>query len=656
MTEHLDLLAKEIESRLSLTDDDIIVDIGSNDSTLLKSFKTGRKLGIDPTGTQFKSFYPDDIQLIPDYFSEKSFRRAFPQDQKAKIVTSISMFYDLPDPLAFARDIANILLKDGLWVTEQSYMPTMLEMNSFDTVCHEHLEYYTLKQLSYIAEHSGLKIVDVSLNSCNGGSFRITLAHKDSLFMENKDMIYILNEKEKQMQLNTLLPYSEFENRCKVERRRLIKFIDDQRRSGKTIGIYGASTKGNTLLQYYNITGDIIVGASERNPEKYGRRTPKTNIPIISENEMRSINPDYLIVLPWHFRKEFIERERAYLENGGQFIFPLPHVSIVSKNDKHILITGITGQSGSHLLEILQTKQPASIYGLVRNPIGCNKYNTVVHDFSKNNEEHLHDILHVINPDEIYHLAAETDATTAKDNLLPCFELNSLPIAHLCSFILNHKNTKLVVANSSEIYKGLGCVEIDHRNKHDVYPRNPYAIGKLSAYWICTYYREQFNLDIVNAFIFNCESRLRRDNYVAKKITNFVKSITLSNQTDILHLGNIDTYRPWMHAYDVANALYMIMNQEKDKQHDYFICSDKLISIREFIELTFKQVGINIKWHNNTAVDIDNGKEYVKYNDTFFMRTYEIKQEKIIGDNSDLKKLGWVQTYDISKLIQDLLA
>ncbi len=327
MIGHLGSLVNQIEKRVILSPDDIVVDIGSNDCTLLKSYtKDVVKVGIDPTGTQFKEYYPNTVTLIPDFFSDNAYKNTF-GEKKAKVVTSISMFYDLPSPVTFAKHIANILDDNGIWVTEQSYAITMMEKNSFDTVCHEHLEYYCMKQMKYIADQAGLCIVDVSLNECNGGSFRVTMEKKksDNSVSEN---VGALLAQEGSINLDTFI--GDFVGRCETLKQDLNELVQRIVKENKTIYLYGASTKGNTLLQYYGLDNTIILGAAERNPEKYGCRTPKTNIIIMSEEEVRSKDPDYMLVLPWHFRDEFVVREKEYLEGGGNLIFPLPKIEVVS--------------------------------------------------------------------------------------------------------------------------------------------------------------------------------------------------------------------------------------------------------------------------------------------------------------------------------------
>jgi hypothetical protein len=321
MIQHLGNLVDEIKSKVNLQPFDVVLDIGSNDCTLLKSYNIDNLqcVGIDPTGKQFKEYYPDDVILVPTFFDQTVYNQHV--TKKAKVVTSISMFYDLPDPISFVKDIKNILADDGIWVSEQSYCVTMLENNSFDTICHEHLEYYTLKQLLYIAKATDLEIIDVTLNACNGGSFRVTFAHPNVFTVSNnvQDMI----KQEELLTLNTLF---DFNQRIEHNKNKLVEFLRTEKEQNKTIYLYGASTKGNTLLQYYSLDHTVITAAAERNPEKYGRRTPGTNIPIISENNMRKQKPDYLLVLPWHFKSEFLIREKEYMQNGGTIIFPLPTI------------------------------------------------------------------------------------------------------------------------------------------------------------------------------------------------------------------------------------------------------------------------------------------------------------------------------------------
>jgi hypothetical protein len=329
MIQHLSNKIMHLERMLKLNNGDVVVDIGSNDSTSLKAYKSEGlvRIGIDPTGLKFKKFYPDDIQLVPDYFSVNSFHRV--SQKLAKLVTSISMFYDLEDPVSFARDVSEILSEDGIWHFEQSYMPSMLRLCSYDTICHEHLEYYSLSAVKYILEKADMKILDVQMNSVNGGSFAVTASKRNSFYTPNTPIINWLLDQEERMNLHSPSPYRDFEQRVFRHRSDLSRLLKSLASDGKTVLGYGASTKGNVLLQFCQITTNEIPAIAEVNTEKFGSYTPGTNIPIISESEARSINPDYFLVLPWHFKEHILQREMNYRNSGGKFIFPFPEIEIV---------------------------------------------------------------------------------------------------------------------------------------------------------------------------------------------------------------------------------------------------------------------------------------------------------------------------------------
>jgi len=329
MVKHLQQKIRTLESLVELNKNDLVIDIGSNDATSLKAYSgVHKKIGIDPTGNKFKDYYTEDITLIPDFFTTEIFEKYFP-DEKAKIITSIAMFYDLESPLDFVENIEQCLAEDGIWHFEQSYMPNMLKANSYDTICHEHLEFYSLKVVKNMLEKFGLRIIDVQLNAINGGSFAVTACNKKAKYVSNQPVIDRLLIQEDEMGLDTLKPYREFEDRVIKHRINLIELIDTLVTDGKKIFGYGASTKGNVLLQYCNLTSNQIPYIAELNEEKFGTFTPGTLIPIISETEAKAMNPDYLLVLPWHFKNNILAREREYLAKGGKFIFPLPEIEII---------------------------------------------------------------------------------------------------------------------------------------------------------------------------------------------------------------------------------------------------------------------------------------------------------------------------------------
>ena len=329
MVEHLGRKVAGLEALVGLRPGDVVLDIGSNDGTLLGSYETPglRRIGIDPTATRFASFYPPETEVVPDFFSTEAYARV--SDEPARVITSIAMFYDLEDPVAFAREVGACLAPDGVWHFEQSYMPSMLRLTAYDTVCHEHLEYYSLANICRIVDEAGLRLLDVRFNRVNGGSFAVTAAHGQSPLTPNRVLIDWFLGQEERMGLRTPGPFRRFEESVYRHRTDLTQLVHALRADGASIMGYGASTKGNVLLQFCGLTGSAVDAIADVNPDKVGRVTPGTGIPIISEEEMRAAHPEYLLVLPWHFRDGIVEREVEYIRRGGRLIFPLPEIEIV---------------------------------------------------------------------------------------------------------------------------------------------------------------------------------------------------------------------------------------------------------------------------------------------------------------------------------------
>jgi len=327
MVRHLHAKVARLSGKVSLRTGDLVVDIGSNDSTTLQAYPTDLTLvGVDPTGVKFHTYYPKHVQLIPDFFSSALVKERFP-GRKAKVVTSFSMFYDLEDPLQFMREVHEVLADDGVWVFEQSYMPTMLDMNSFDTACHEHLEYYALRQIKWMADRVGFRIVDLEFNDVNGGSFSITVAKAQGPDTDPIPAVRDTLRAERERGLDTLVPYQEFAQRIADFKRDMRAFVAQAHAEGKTVAALGASTKGNVLLQYCGLDESQLTLVGEVNAEKFGAFTPGTWIPIVPESELLATNPDYLLVLPWHFRAFFLGNEKY---KGRKLVFPLPQIEVVA--------------------------------------------------------------------------------------------------------------------------------------------------------------------------------------------------------------------------------------------------------------------------------------------------------------------------------------
>ncbi len=331
MKNHLKNLASKIDKFFKNKKQVSILDIGCNDGTLLNFFpKKYLKYGIDPSDS-FPSSGIKNIKYINDFFpSPKLIRKS--GKKKFDVITSIAMFYDLEDPSSFVKNINNFLNKDGLWIFEVSYMPKMLKLNSFDTICHEHLEYYSLDVINKILLKNDMKLAKIELNNSNGGSIRCFVVKKNCSSYHRKNNIIKINnllKTEKKLKLNTNDPYIKFASNIDDIKKKLVKLITKLKSKNKTIHVYGASTKGNTILQYCKINNKLIKYAADRNLEKDGLKTLGSNISIISENKSRAMKPDYYLALPWHFKKEFIKREKKFMRYGGKFIFPLPKLEII---------------------------------------------------------------------------------------------------------------------------------------------------------------------------------------------------------------------------------------------------------------------------------------------------------------------------------------
>ena len=311
---------------------DAVLDIGSNDGTTLRNYDgLGlRRFGCDPSSAKFVQEYPADVKLIVDFFSAARLRREA-GDLRFRIVTSIAMFYDLEDPFAFMQEVVSVLAPDGVWEFEQHYMPAMLERCAYDSVCHEHISYYSLRQIKWMTDRAGLKIIDLSTNDINGGSFAVVAALKDAPYPEATAKIDAMLASEAAMGLATLGPFEKLARDVAGHRTVLRAFLENARASGKRVVGCGASTKGNVILQYCGITPRELPMIAEKYAIKYGLETPGTRIPIVSEAQAYAERPDYLLVLPWYFRDDLIEREKVYLDAGGTLVFVLPNLEQVSR-------------------------------------------------------------------------------------------------------------------------------------------------------------------------------------------------------------------------------------------------------------------------------------------------------------------------------------
>jgi NDP-4-keto-2,6-dideoxyhexose 3-C-methyltransferase len=320
---------------------DSVLDIGCNDGTLLGSYSVAgiHKIGFDPAQNLAVLSREKADKVVVGFFDADRFL-ADPdlRNLRPKVVTSIAMFYDLEDPHKFVADIRRIMHPDGVWIVQMSYLPLMLKQNDFGNICHEHLEYYSLQSLEYLLQLHDFSVVDAELNDVNGGSIRVFIRNRtaeqnafgdDAYRKQAADRVSGLREREADLGLDGPTPYLEFAARVQGIKRQVFEFVKNQVEQKKKIFVYGASTKGNTMLQYFELDNSVIDAAAERNPDKWGKVTVGTRIPIISEEAARAAKPDYFLVLPWHFIEEFKKREHDYLSSTGRFIVPLPHFALI---------------------------------------------------------------------------------------------------------------------------------------------------------------------------------------------------------------------------------------------------------------------------------------------------------------------------------------
>jgi len=315
---------------------EMIIDIGCNDGTMFDFCDKDNLVlvGFEPSGNVAREAESKGFKIINNFFNAEDFKKEF-GDKKAKVITAISMFYDLEDPNKFLGDIVSILDKEGLFIIQQNYLVSMLKQNAIDNICHEHREYYSLYPLKNLLDKHGLEIFDLSLNDINGGSIRTYIRFKGSkkpLPLEGaEERISGVEKEEKEMELHTSKPYQEFASRIDNTKKQLLEFFKRERAAGKVICGCGASTRGNTTLQYFGLGPDLITCIFDRNPDKWGKKTIGSLIPVESPDRIDEFKPDYQLVLIWHIFKGIGDDEKEFVKKGGKFILPFPKIKIIDK-------------------------------------------------------------------------------------------------------------------------------------------------------------------------------------------------------------------------------------------------------------------------------------------------------------------------------------
>ncbi len=313
-----------------LRERDTVLDIGCNDGTLLSFFERENLnlVGIDPAqNVESSRVNSERFVRVKDFFTEKNFNEV--SGDKAKLVFGIAMFYHLRNPVRFCRDVESILDDNGVAIIQMAYLPAMIRTNMYNNIVHEHTGYYGTQHLKWILERAGLEPFDVELNNVYGGSFRVFAKKKGNQnFMPTKRLRENLEEEVSGGIFNPET-YSHFIDRISKTKRDLQGLVKEIKSEGKKIWVYGASTVGNTIMQFCDIGRDSIVAAADSNPFKFGKYMIGSDIPIVNEETMRGKNPDYLLALPYSFIDSFRQREKALVERGTKFIVPLPEVRIL---------------------------------------------------------------------------------------------------------------------------------------------------------------------------------------------------------------------------------------------------------------------------------------------------------------------------------------
>lgn len=596
MRQHLQDYNSEIQSKIFLKPGDVVVDVGSNDATFLHYYDSSlKRIGIDPTGKQFSEYY-GDLTLFPTYFVDGLVKNA-------KIISCISMFYDLPDPVQFARDIYNSLSDDGIWTIEQSYMPTMIERNSIDTICHEHLEYYALYQIRYICKQVGFVITDVSFNDCNGGSFRVYMKKSG----EECSIVEKIIADEIKFGIQTAKYYTDFFENVNIQVERLKIFLQHIANEKQSTYIYGASTKGNCLLQYAGIDEKLCKYAVERNPQKIDKQT-STGIKIISEETMRENPPEYLLVLPWHFREEIIQREFKFLNEGGQLIFPFPTLEVYSRKPK-MLITGIDGMIAK---ECVQQFTDYTIYG-------------TRHD--DKNFNNIENALHIVQPFVVLHLAFNSSSRSFNSNIdfSPLIMLEKI-----CKYSLNN-SCRVFNASSIEIY---GVQDIITENSQHL-GTSPYAIVKSACHKLVQYYRS-LGCMVYNGIFSTIEGKNRDSRFLMGKI----KNATTSNAV----LESLSDYKNFLHVYDAVTAIRKIIKALPD---DYLICNTLHYLVHDVVERFYNLHKISVGFISPTY------KENISDNFTKVFISNQRKGTKVLSFPDKLSRLWWTPTKTIDDILMD---
>src|SRR3989344_3891829 len=463
--------------------------------------------------------------------------------KKAKVVTAIGMFYDMEDPNQFVADAAKALTEDGVFIAQLMCLKNMLDSNDVGNICHEHLEYYSFKSLEYLFNKNGLEIIDVEINEVNGGSYRIYSRKIGSATRPASgaaERIQKVRESEKDFGKKQV--YLDFFKRLEDNKKKCVDFIKQETARGKKVWVYGASTKGNVILQYYGLGPELIEGASERSSFKWGKYTVGSMIPIYSEDEARQKKPDYFLVLPYAFFNEFYAREEEWRKQGGKFIVPLPDFRVVDQ--KKALVLGVTGMDGSYLAELLLSKG-YEVHGFIRRTATGNTKNInhlmdkiILHRGDLADATSLYRVISKVRPHEIYNEADQDHVSWSYDGVGYSCDITGAAVGRILEIIKQiDPKIKFFQPVSSNIF-GMSKDAVQNEET-PLRPVSPYGASKAFAYILCRYYRDVFKMPVYTGIFYNHESPRRTEEYVTGKIVRAVARIKKGLQKELL-LGNLD--------------------------------------------------------------------------------------------------------------------
>jgi len=622
----------EVSSEMvELNERDIVLDIGANDGTLLSYYPINLiRVGCEPA-TNLINLMKDNCEIpIPAFWSYENYQDKV-GNKKAKIITAIGMFYDMDDPNQFIRDAAKVLDENGIFVAQLMTSKPMLELNDLGNICHEHIEYYSYSSLKELFERNGLEIFKVEENSINGGSYRLFARHLKQGSIEYEENI-------------TKESYLEFAKRIEKNKEDCVKLIKELIRNGKKVYGYGASTKGNTILQYYGLGDNEIKGIAEISEEKFGKYTVGTNIPIMPEETAKK-DADYLLVLPYAFRDSFIKKEQEWLNNGGKFIFALPHVEIYGEDNgtkKKALIIGITGQDGSYLAEVLLEKG-YEVHGMYRRSATGNLKNIkhildkiTLHKGDLADVTSMYKIISEVNPSEIYNEADQDHVGWSYDLPGYSYDITSSAVGKLLE-IVKQINPKIKFFQPLSATMFGNASEVPQTLSTPFSPQSPYACAKLLAYYLSKYYREVHGMFVSTAIFYNHDSPRRSEEYLLHKICASAVRISKGMQ-DKLYIGSLDLPVDIGYAKEYMETAWKIM--QHDQPEDFIISTGETNTIREIIDEAFSQVGVNPQGR----VEID----------PKFARPG--KQVELVGDITKAKeKIGFDPKVKYKELIKILI-